>query len=219
MTKIPIYFVPGLAAGPEIFEHLELSSEKYDLNYLKWIKPLALEESISNYAMRMTDNITHKNPVLIGVSFGGIMVQEMSKYIDTKKIIIISSVKSNNELPKRFKMAKFTKVYKFFPTKIVSNFEDYAKYFLGKSLKKRAEIYKKYLSVRGKTYLNWSINSILNWKQEKPQNNVIHIHGTSDHVFPIKNIDNAIEIEGGTHVMILTKAKKISKIIDETLTF
>tara|TARA_B100000767_G_C19570791_1_gene453115 strand:- start:118 stop:777 length:660 start_codon:yes stop_codon:yes gene_type:complete len=219
MTKIPIYFVPGLAAGPEIFEHLELSSEKYDLNYLKWIKPLALEESISNYAMRMTDNITHKNPVLIGVSFGGIMVQEMSKYIDTKKIIIISSVKSNNELPKRFKMAKFTKVYKFFPTKIVSNFEDYAKYFLGKSLKKRAEIYKKYLSVRSKSYLNWSINSILNWKQEKPQNNIIHIHGTSDHVFPIKNIDNAIEIEGGTHVMILTKAKKISKIIDETLTF
>ena len=218
MTKIPIYFVPGLAAGPEIFEHLELSSEKYELNYLKWIKPLALEESISNYAMRMTDNITHKNPVLIGVSFGGIMVQEMSKYIDTKKIILISSVKSNNELPKRFKMAKFTKVYKFFPTKIVSNFEDYAKYFLGKSLKKRAEIYKKYLSVRGKTYLNWSINSILNWKQEKPQNNVIHIHGTSDHVFPIKNIHNAIEIEGGTHVMILTKAKKISKIIDETLT-
>ena len=218
MTKIPIYFVPGLAAGPEIFEHLELSSEKYELNYLKWIKPLALEESISNYAMRMTDNITHKNPVLIGVSFGGIMVQEMSKYIDTKKIILISSVKSNNELPKRFKMAKFTKVYKFFPTKIVSNFEDYAKYFLGKSLKKRAEIYKKYLSVRGKTYLNWSINSILNWKQEKPQNNVIHIHGTSDHVFPIKNIHNAIEIDGGTHVMILTKAKKISKIIDETLT-
>ena len=218
MTKIPVYFVPGLAAGPEIFEHLELSSEKYELNYLKWIKPLALEESISNYAMRMTDNITHKNPVLIGVSFGGIMVQEMSKYIDTKKIIIISSVKSNNELPKRFKMAKFTKVYKFFPTKIVSNFEDYAKYFLGKSLKKRAEIYKKYLSVRGKTYLNWSINSILNWKQEKPQNNVIHIHGTSDHVFPIKHIHNAIEIKGGTHVMILTKAKKISKIIDETLT-
>ena len=218
MTKIPIYFVPGLAAGPEIFEHLELSSEKYELNYLKWIKPLALEESISNYAMRMTDNITHKNPVLIGVSFGGIMVQEMSKYIDTKKIIIISSVKSNNELPKRFKMAKFTKVYKFFPTKIVSNFEDYAKYFLGKSLKKRAEIYKKYLSVRSKSYLNWSINSILNWKQEKPQNNVIHIHGTSDHVFPIKHIHNAIEIKGGTHVMILTKAKKISKIIDETLT-
>lgn len=218
MQKTPIYFMPGLAAGPEIFEHLELSPEKYELHYLTWKKPLALEETISNYAMRMTDDIKHKNPVLVGVSFGGIMVQEMSKFVETKKIIIISSVKTSNELPKRYKMAKFTKAYKFFPTNIVSNFEDYAKYFLGKSLKKRAEIYKKYLSVRGKTYLNWSISSVLNWKQETPLKDIVHIHGTNDHVFPIKHINNAIEIKGGTHVMILTKAKQISKIIDKTLT-
>jgi esterase/lipase len=218
MNKIPIYFVPGLAAGPEIFEHLELSPEKYDLHFMEWKTPLALEESISNYAMRMTDDIVHKNPVLIGVSFGGIMVQEMSKYMEVQKTIIISSVKTSTELPKRFRMAKFIKAYKLFPTQIVSNFEDYAKYFLGKSLKNRAEIYQKYLSVRNTTYLNWSIKNVLNWEQEQPLNNLVHIHGTSDHVFPIKHIENAIEIEGGTHVMILTKAKKISKIIDATLT-
>ena len=218
MEKIPIYFVPGLAAGPEIFEHLELSPEKYELHFLKWKTPLALEESISNYAMRMTDEIKHKNPVLVGVSFGGIMVQEMSKFIDTQKVIIISSVKTNIELPKRFKMAKFTKAYKLFPTKVVSNFEDYAKYFLGKSLKKRATIYKKYLSVRNSTYINWSISAVLNWKQDKPIEGVIHIHGNKDHVFPLKHIKSSIEIDGGTHVMILTKAKKISKIIDKTLT-
>ncbi|MEE9407800.1 MAG: alpha/beta hydrolase [Polaribacter sp.] len=218
MTKIPIYFVPGLAAGPEIFEHLELSPDKYEFHYLKWIKPLALEESISNYAMRMCDEIKEVNPVIVGVSFGGIMAQEISKFIKTRKVIIISSVKTSNELPKRYKMAKFTKAYKLFPTTVVSNFEDYAKYFLGKSLKKRAKIYNKYLSVRGKTYLNWSISSVLNWVQDKPQDNLVHIHGTKDHVFPIKHIKDAIEIKGGTHVMILTKAKKISQIIDESLT-
>jgi esterase/lipase len=34
-----------------------------------------------------------ENPVLIGVSFGGILVQEMAKHIDARKVIIISSVK------------------------------------------------------------------------------------------------------------------------------
>jgi hypothetical protein len=218
MQKTHIYFVPGLAAGPEIFEHLELSPEKYELHYIAWKKPLAIDESIANYAKRMAPEVVHRNPVLVGVSFGGIMVQEMSKLMEVQKTIIISSVKTSTELPKRFRMAKFTKAYKLFPTKIVSNFEEYAKYFLGKSLKNRAEIYQKYLSVRSTTYLNWSIKNVLNWEQEKPLNNVIHIHGTSDHVFPIKHIENAIEIEGGTHVMILTKAKKISKIIDATLT-
>lgn len=218
MNKIQIYLVPGLAAGPEIFENLNLSEDKYELHYLEWKTPLALEETIANYAMRMCEDVKEKNPVLIGVSFGGIMVQEMSKYLDTKKIIIISSVKHHEELPKRFQMVKFTKAYKLFPTKVVSNFEDYAQYFLGKSLKKRADIYKKYLSVRNQLYLNWSIRNVIKWEQTEQNKNTTHIHGTDDHVFPIKNIDNCIKVKNGGHVMIITKAKKISKIIEEVLT-
>lgn len=210
--------MPGLAAGPEIFENLELDLEKYTLHYLKWIKPLALEEDIDNYACRLSDEIKEKNPVLVGVSFGGILAQELAKFVHPKKVIIISSVKNQNELPKRFKFAKFTKVYKFFPTKVIENFEDYTVYFLGKSLTKKANLYKKYLSVRGKKYLKWSIYNVIKWEQLRPIENIVHIHGTKDTVFPIKNIKNAIEIKGGTHVMILTKAKKISKIIDEVLT-
>ena len=219
MNKIPIYLVPGLAAGPEIFENLKLAEDKYELHYLKWKKPLALEESIANYAMRMCDDVKKEKPVLVGVSFGGIMVQEMSKYLDVKKIIIISSVKKSSELPKRFQMVKFTKAYKLFPSKVVSNFEDYAQYFLGKSLKKRADIYKKYLSVRNQLYLNWSIRNVIKWEQDLSTENVVHIHGTKDKVFPVKNISNCINIEGANHVMIITKAKKISKIIDQNLTF
>lgn len=218
MDKIALYFIPGLAAGPEIFENLNFSKDKYNINYLEWKEPLAIDESISNYAMRMCEDVKEKDPVLVGVSFGGIMAQEMSKFINTRKIILVSSVKTNQELPKRFKLAKFTKAYKLFPTNIVSNFEDYAKYFLGKSLQKRAKIYKKYLSVRSKSYIIWSISAVLNWKQNKLIQNIIHIHGTDDKVFPIKNIDKCINIKGGNHVMIITKGKKISKIIDKVLT-
>ncbi|WP_299061128.1 alpha/beta hydrolase [uncultured Polaribacter sp.] len=217
MKKIPIYFMPGLAAGPEIFENLKLSEEKYDLHYLNWKEPLALEETIANYAMRMSLEVKDKNPVLVGVSFGGIMVNEMSKYIDTQKIIIISSIKHHQELPRRFQLAKFTKAYKLFPAKIVANFESYTQYFMGNSLKRKAKFYKKYLSVRTKLYLNWSVNNVINWKQEKCTKNIVHIHGTKDHVFPIKNIENCVKIEGGTHAMIITKAKKIGEIIDTVL--
>lgn len=218
MTKTHIYCMPGLAAGPKIFENLELDKDLYELHFLKWKKPLALEETITNYAMRMTEDIKHEDVVLLGVSFGGIMVQEMSKFVKTKKIILVSSVKSHHELPKRFKVASMSKIYKLFPTQVVSNFEDFAKFFLGKSLKKRAKIYEKYLSERDETYLKWSIHNVLHWQQDKPLENTTHIHGTKDHVFPIKHIENCKEIEDGTHVMIITKAKKISKIIHTTLT-
>ena len=219
MKKIPIYFMPGLAAGPEIFTNLELDSEKFTLHYLKWINPISVAEKIDNYAYRLSKEIKEESPILIGVSFGGIMVQELAKFVHPKKVIIISSVKSPNELPGRFKFAKFTRIYKLFPIKIIENFEDYTKYFLGKSLKKKANLYKKYLYVRSKESLKWSIYTIIKWEQIKPIESIVHIHGDADMVFPIKNIENAIEIKNGTHAMILTKAKEISKIIDTVLTF
>tara|TARA_B110000090_G_C13300515_1_gene415574 strand:- start:286 stop:948 length:663 start_codon:yes stop_codon:yes gene_type:complete len=220
MTKIPLYFVPGLAAGPEIFELLSLAPELYDLHYLQWKMPLHQEETIANYAMRMCEDIQHKNPVLIGVSFGGIMVQEMSRIITVKKVIIISSVKNVDEIPKKLKLANFMKVYKIFPLNIVANIETYAAFFLSKSVKKKIESYKKYLYVNDSNYLTWSIYNVLNWKGvHDTDNELVHIHGTKDTIFPLINISNSIEIEGGTHIMILKKAKTITKHIHESLTF
>ncbi|PHO00078.1 alpha/beta hydrolase, partial [Rhodobacteraceae bacterium 4F10] len=54
---------------------------------------------------------------------------------------------------------------------------------------------------------------VLHWKQEESIPGIIHIHGKKDEVFPIKYIKNSIEIENGTHVMILNKAKTISEIL------
>lgn len=218
MRKKHIYLMPGMAAGPEIFERLDFSSEAYELHYLKWKKPLSIRESLSNYAMRILEDIQHEKPVLVGVSFGGIIVQEMSKFIELEKLIIISSVKKTSELPRRFNFARESKIYKLFPTKIVSNFELFSKFFVGKTLEKKAKIYKKYLSVRDELYLKWSIHNILNWQQEQSLEGVLHIHGSEDQVFPAKYITNAIILENGTHEIILTKAKEISKIIRKSLT-
>ena len=218
-AKIHIYFVPGLGASSKIFERIDLPKDRFELHYLDWILPLAQEETLSNYAQRMCMRIKHENPILIGVSFGGVMVQEMSKFLSAKKVIIISSIKSNKELPKRLKLAKITKTYKLFPSNMASNFEAYEKYFLGDFLQKKAELYKVYMSARNPLYLSWAIHNVLHWQQEVPLENVLHIHGNDDGVFPIKHIKNAIEIEKGTHTMILTKAKPISKIIEKECLF
>jgi len=215
MQKIPLYFVPGLAANKKIFEYLSLPEEKFEVHFIEWILPLSIDESIESYAKRMCERITHQNPILIGVSFGGVMVQEMSKIIDANKVIIISSIKSKHELPTRLKLAQKTKAYKLFPTKVVENIENYDALFFTDYLKKRNELYKMYLSVRDASYLQWAIHNVLNWQQEKPLENTIHIHGNKDEIFPVKYIKNYTEINNGTHVMILDKAKTISKILEE----
>ena len=213
MKKIQIYFMPGLGANPKIFEHISLPNDRFEIHLLEWKTPISLDESLKDYAKRMSKEIKHQNPILLGVSFGGVLVQEIAKIIAVKKIILVSSIKSHHEFPNRLKLLQKTKAYKFFPTKIIENFDKYKKYFLGDFLKKRADLYTLYLSVNDSLYLKWAIYTLLHWQQDKISENILHIHGNNDHVFPSKHIHNFTQINNGTHVMILLKAKEISEII------
>ena len=205
-VRTHIYFMPGMAANKLIFDNIKLSENDFEVHYLKWIIPHK-NETLENYALRMLEGVTNKDPVLIGVSFGGMLVQEMAKHIRVKKVIIISSVKSNKELPKRMRIAKHTGIYKVLPTRLVNNIEMLAKYAFGKKVVKRLVLYEKYLSVRDKYYLDWSIKQIVNWKQSTADPKTIHIHGEKDPVFPIKHIRDCTTIKGGTHIMIIDKYK------------
>lgn len=207
MSKIPVYFMPGLAASPTIFENIKLPEDQFEMHFLEWFLPND-KESIESYALRMTEKIQDENPVLVGVSFGGVLVQEIAKQMKVRKVIIISSVKSNTEFPSRFKVAKTTKAYKLIPTQLLADIEKLVKYAFGDNIvAKRLKLYEKYLSVRDKQYLDWAIETILCWNQKKGNESVIHIHGDADEVFPIKNIENCIVIKGGTHIMIINKFK------------
>jgi len=217
--KLHVYFVPGLAASIAIFEYIRLPEDRFEIHLLPWLVPLTKDENLGNYAQRMCESITEKNHVLIGVSFGGIMVQEMRKISKPLQTIIISSVKHSNEFPLRLKIVKNTRAYKLTPIKAITNIEKFAEYLYGDAIKKRAELYKKYLSMRDEKYLPWSIKNVLHWTQNTNTDQIIHIHGNKDGIFPIKNIKNCIIVDGGTHIMILNKAKKISKIIAEKLEY
>ncbi|AXO79792.1 alpha/beta hydrolase [Olleya aquimaris] len=201
---IPVYLMPGMAANPTIFEHIKLPEHQYQIHWLEWKIP-EKNESISSYAKRICQDIKHDNPVLIGVSFGGILVQEISKLINTKKVIIVSSVKTKHELPKRMKLLKATKAYKILPTQLLSNIDLLAKYAFGNTITKRIELYKKYLSVSDKNYLDWAIEQVVCWEQEQPIDGVVHIHGDNDLVFPFSNLSDCITIKGGTHIMIINR--------------
>lgn len=198
--------MPGMAAASTIFENIDLSMEKFEVHLLEWEIP-EVDESLEAYAKRMIKFINHEDIVLIGVSFGGVIVQEMAKYIDVQRLIIISSIKCKDELPPRMKFAARTGLFKILPTGLLGYVDHFEKYAVGDFLKKRAKLYKQYISITDKQYIDWAIKQMLNWECEKPDENVIHIHGDSDEVFPIKNISGAIVIKGGTHIMIVNRFK------------
>ncbi len=212
---IHVYLMPGMSANSLIFEKIKFP-QNFSLHYLEWIDPY-IYESLEDYAKRFSKLIIHKNPVLIGVSFGGILVQEVSKIIKVSKLVIISSVKSNSELPTHMKFGKATKSYKLLPVKWLNDFESLISFVLGPKVKRRVELYRKYLSVRDENYLNWSIREMIEWKQSVPIKNIIHIHGSKDLILPPIFLKDYIELPLGDHAMILKRADWINNKVPEII--
>lgn len=198
--------MPGMAANPSIFKHIQLPKEQFEQHLLEWFVP-DKNMTISDYALKMSQNIKHENSILIGVSFGGILVQEIAQHIAVRKVIVVSSVTHESELPKRMIFAKYTKIHKLLPTGLVNNVELLAKYAFGETVHKRLELYEEYLSVKDKYYLDWSIDQMVNWKQSYCPECMVHIHGEKDNVFPIGNMRNCIPVKNGTHTMIIHRSK------------
>jgi pimeloyl-ACP methyl ester carboxylesterase len=211
MDKIPVYFMPGLAASPAIFENIQLPPERFECHYLEWLIPQD-GEAVSAYAKRLAAGITHENPVLIGVSFGGIIVQELAQVVQARKTIIISSVRCNAEFPRRMRFAKASRIYALFPTGMMTDFTWMRRIFRhNRFVARRLELYDKFMSVRDKKYLDWAFKTILNWDRCEPDPAIIHIHGDMDEVFPPKYLQDYIPVEGGTHIMVLSKYKWLNE--------
>lgn len=214
--KIHVYFMPGMAANSAIFENIKLPGEQFEMHFLEWIIPVK-SETLAQYALRMNRYIQHDHIVLIGVSFGGVVVQEMSRHLQLKRLIIISSVKCREELPRRMKYASITGFFRLIPTSLLDYVDHFEKIAPNEFLKKRARLYRKYLSVRNNKYLNWAIENMVCWDCEKPLENLVHIHGDRDIIFPYEYIKGCIPVRGGTHIMIINKYRWFNKNLPEII--
>lgn len=209
---IHIYLMPGLAAGSAIFERIHLP-EKFHLHFLEWLLPVNPHEPLPDYIDRLIEKITEPEPVLIGVSFGGIIVQEIAKKIATKKVIIISSIKCTDEMPTSLKITKDIRLYKIFPTGIFKDLDKLLKIAFTKTLETKVKLYKKYMNQNNKVYLDWAIKNVLNWNRTEVDSQVIHIHGTEDPIFPIKYLKNYVAVKGASHVLVLSHAIWLNKYL------
>jgi len=216
METVPIYLMPGMGANYKIFEYLTFP-DKFEVFYLNWLIPQKNEE-LSHYVLRIRQQIKHENPILIGVSFGGIIIQELSKYISVRQLILISTIKHQDELPPLYKIVKNFGLYQLFPFKLTKYHQALKKVAIHQKLQQKIKIYNRYFKVTDPYYIKWSVYQVLHWKQTKELKNYIHIVGEKDIVFPVKYIkDPKIIVSDGSHEMIIFKARHISNLLQNLL--
>jgi hypothetical protein len=215
-NKVNAYFISGLGADSRAFHKIQLP-KKFTVKHIHWISPLK-NEPLNSYCLRLAEQIDTSKPfVLIGLSFGGIIIAELSKTLKPLKSIIISSVSGSGQLPWYFKALGRSGIHKIIPPRFFKSGNPLSAYAFGTKSDDEKTLLKQIVKDIDEKYLKWAINAILTWNSTKKPQNLIHIHGTQDKTFPIRFVQPDIPIEGGRHLMILSMADTINEILKREL--
>lgn len=206
-----IYGISGLGADKRVFDFLNLD---YPLIPVEWIEPNK-KESLKDYAMRLSKVINIQSDFgLIGVSFGGLVAVEISKFLKPKLTILISSVETKNELRPIYRNVGKVGLLNSLPSKLFDPPRNIAKFIFGT---KNKELLNSILDDTDLEFAKWAVNELVNWNNLDRVENVIRIHGTKDKLIPWSGSGKVELIDNGEHFMIVDRADEISKIINEKI--
>ncbi len=211
--KTKVYLIPGQGSDERIFSKISFS-DKYEVIPIKYEMPLK-HETMAAYAKRLSVQIKEQEGfILIGISLGGMLATEIAEIKNPKQVIVISSAKNANELPDRYSFQRRWPVYKIVGPNLSKLGAQILQPIVERDRNKEKETFRAMLAAKDPLFLKRTIQMIVTWERTTNSNKIIHIHGTKDHTIPIRNVSYTHLIEGGSHMMALTRADEISKILE-----
>ena len=211
-----IYFLSGLGADSRAFKYLTFPANT-EIVFIDWLIP-EKNEPLRSYAKRIAEKIDHSKPfILVGLSFGGILATEILEFITPQKTILLSSVTRRQELPFYYLMAGFFKLNKIIPLKSTNKINFLTNWVFGISAPKDKLLLAEILAATNSEFSRWAVNEILNWKRTVTPSNLIRIHGNKDRVLPMIKFKPDYLIKDGGHLIVVTQAKEISKILEAAI--
>ncbi|HEY1869610.1 MAG TPA: alpha/beta fold hydrolase [Chitinophagaceae bacterium] len=210
-----VYFISGLGADRRAFYKIQLPSG-FEPIHLDWIDPLP-DERLPDYAKRFSELIkSDEEFIIIGLSFGGMLASEIAKIISPKKIIIISSVSNYHELPWYFKASGKMGLHKMLIPAVYKQ-ATILNRFMGAGDKEMKGIVYSYVNNIHPSFIKWSLHVIVNWQHTKRLSNLIHVHGSHDHLLPIRYVKADYIVKNGGHLMVMNKSDEVNQVLREIL--
>ncbi len=207
-----IFFFTGLGADERAFSDLIIETSLQQI-HVSWLKP-EKQESLTVYCRRLIEEYKIKNgDILIGLSFGGLVVTEINQLIKPALSILISSASTRKELPLIYRIAGRINLHYLIPKSLL-NKPNRLRYYLF-SLKKPAQkkLFDEIVSNADPDFVLWAIDKIVHWKNSERPENLFKIHGTSDRIMPIHKSSSDFIIKGGSHFLTWENAEEVSAII------
>ncbi len=208
----PIYLLPGMTPGYPVFGKLApLLPSSTIVNY----DAPSLRESIAAYAARIAGSFQDESYV-VGVSFGGIIAQEICRVLEPRGCIVISSIKNPRELPPWFRIMRLLGRSNCERTlrmagSIALSFPP--------NIRSRSTMRLTKLAGSAGVWHRWATASVLGWNppQSEMSTPLLHIHGDADTTFPIRYVKADITVRGGLHALPISHPSQTANAIKDFL--
>lgn len=216
--KKAVYLLPGQGSDCRIFSKLNIDTAQYSVYCLKYGAPRP-DESMKDFSMRISKAIdTSQQFILIGVSLGGMISTEIAHHLHPEKVILISSAKTRKELPKRYLIQRSVQSYRIIPKRAIKAGALLLQPIVEPDRRKEKATFVDMLKSKSPNYFKETVRVIVEWeRQQNNANNIIHIHGSTDHTIPLRNVSADYIVSAGSHMMTLTQPAVINFIINKIL--
>jgi pimeloyl-ACP methyl ester carboxylesterase len=210
-------FFPGMGVDGRLFD-----VQRADLGAIEspdWIEPLP-DESLASYGRRMAEHVAPTEPfVLGGMSFGGMLAQEVARHCQPKALVLLSTCRTHSAIPaygrllERLARAVSNRLLSQsvrVSSKIVEMFHPGLSPDHGRLIAKM-------FRDSSPDFLRWAAGALLQWEAEALDLPVYQLHGENDSVIPLARVGEVNVIRGAGHLVSLTHADEVNEFIREAL--
>jgi len=208
-----VYLLPGVGCDARLFDRIQLG--EHDVTKLEW-PGFTPGISLADIAKILSAQVDKSRPhVLVGVSMGGMVAQELALLTRPEKVIIISSWTGPHEWPALIRLNRYLGLHWF-----IREWSVRAAWPLKRLIDRRERSIDALLfdmaRKQGATQLRRGTDAIMRWNGPSWKGCVVRIHGDKDIVTPLRfPVDHLVK--GGQHVMVLTRAEEVSRLLREAI--
>lgn len=207
------YLIPGLGADERVFRRLQLVGK---VRVLNWLPPESATEPLAHYAARLAEAVPIGEECwLVGLSFGGILAQELARLRSLARVVLISSLASPVELPFTLRLARATRLYLLFPPQLLKLMPQVAQWFFGARNGAEYKLLHQIIEDTDPVFAQWAILQLLQWLGMASAQPAVCLHGTHDRLLPARGVTVEHRLAHGGHFMIVSHAAEISCILNQ----
>jgi pimeloyl-ACP methyl ester carboxylesterase len=206
------YLIPGLGADERVFRRLQLPGPTV---VLPWLPLLSPTETLAHYATRLAVAVPLGQPCwLVGVSFGGLLAQEIGRLRPLARVVLVSSLGSPTELPGLLRLAGRLGLHRLVPFGLVARLPRAAQWFFGARNGMEYRLLSEILRDTYPAFARWATGQLLAWRGPGLPG-AVRIHGTRDRLLPAGQALIDYPVPGAGHFLIVSHAKLLSQLLSD----